>query len=52
MAGALLTWDGVKRPAEQFGQSVQPRPEPVNRTVAPVTTMTARETAANSVIRW
>jgi hypothetical protein len=31
---------------------VQPSPEPDNRTLAPVTTMAARETAANRVSRW
>jgi hypothetical protein len=31
---------------------VQPSPEPVSRTVAPVTTMAASEMAATRVIRW
>jgi hypothetical protein len=35
----------------QAGQFVHPRPEPVSRTVAPVTTITARDTAANNVTR-
>ena len=51
MAGASEISDGVRRPCEQLGQSVQPRPDPVSRTVAPVTTMTARDAAATSVIR-
>ena len=42
---------GVRWPGSQFGQEGQPRPEPVRRTAPPVTMMTARRTAAASVIR-
>ena len=36
----------------QVGQSEQPRPDPVSRTAAPLTTMVARARSANMVIRW
>ena len=41
---------GVSRPGSQLGQSGQPRPEPVRRTAAPVTMMTARRKPATSTI--
>ena len=37
---------------EQFGQSEQPRPEPVRRTAAPVTTMTHNSTSATIARTW
>src|SRR5262249_21767020 len=36
----------------QFGQSLQPRPEPLNRTAAPVTTITPTRTRAATQILW
>src|SRR3954454_8659468 len=36
----------------QFGQSLHPRPEPVNRTAAPVTTITPTSTRAATQILW
>ena len=42
----------TSRPSLQFGQSVQPRPEPVRRTAAPVTMITPSDTRATSVMRW
>ena len=51
IAGASVISDGVSRPSSQLGQSVHPRPDPVSRTAAPVTTITANARSANSVIR-
>ena len=42
---------GARWPWVQVGQFVHPSPDPVRRTVAPVTTMAARDTAANNVTR-
>ncbi len=42
----------TSRPCSQLGQSVQPRPEPVRRTAAPVITMPTSDTRATKVIRW
>jgi hypothetical protein len=50
MAEVSLALWGAKRPGEQFGQSVHPRPEPVSRTAAPVTMMTHNDSNAASVM--
>ena len=42
---------GIKRP-QQVGQSGQPRPDPVTRTVAPTTTKTIRQTSVIQAKRW
>ena len=51
IAGASVISAGVSAPSEQFGQSVQPRPEPVRRTVAPVTTIAISDAAAKKLTR-
>src|ERR1700727_1677693 len=43
---------GVRCPTEHSGQSAQPRPEPVRRTAAPVSTMRAVRTRARTSSRW
>src|ERR1700729_4008445 len=43
---------GVRWPTEHSGQSAQPRPEPVRRTAAPVSTMRAVRTRATTSSRW
>src|SRR5580698_6781886 len=43
---------GVRCPTEHSGQSAQPRPEPVRRTPAPVSTMRAVSTRARTSRRW
>ena len=40
---ACRSVDGGTNEVSQVGQSVQPRPEPVSRTAAPVTTIAASE---------
>ena len=44
-----LSSSGENWPCSHWGQSVQPRPDPVSRTAAPVTTITARATRAATV---
>ena len=48
---AWYSRSATKRSSEQVGQSSHPRPEPVRRTAAPVTTMVARAHSANRVSR-
>src|SRR5580698_7535625 len=43
---------GVRCPTEHSGQSAQPRPEPVRRTAAPVSTIRAVRTNARTSSRW
>src|ERR1700685_1469977 len=43
---------GVRCPTEHSGQSAHPRPEPVRRTPAPVSTMRAVSTRATTSSRW
>ena len=43
---------GGTAPPKHFGQSGQPRPEPVSRTAAPVKTISVSAARATSVTRW
>jgi hypothetical protein len=51
MACESVADSGVRLPGSQLGHSGHPRPDPVSRTDAPVTTMRARRTTATSAMR-